>query len=361
MAQKKKSKYSSLKDRGAVAAGSEQLEHKSSGCINSGGKEFWKPTEGKNNNFDIIPYEITVDNHPYYPAGELFQQLAYKVHYGVGSQERMVACPTVIGKKCPICEAAASMRKDRNADEEELKKLKAKDRVIFNIIDLNEVDKGVQLFEFSPHCFANFLYDEIKASEGKGDDTFELIGGCSLMVRFSNKKLGTNKFLEATRIDFEERDKDYDDAIVEEALDLDTAINYLPYEEIEAILLDLELPPPKREAKQAQQSTKSAPSAKDKTEPRRSRREEPEDEPEPEEDDPGPEEDGTPGEKPAPRSRRSTKEEKKEEAPGNKCPNDFQFGEDYDQDNACDACDIWESCKAHLDELEAARKPSRRK
>lgn len=366
--EKKKSKYGSL--RAAVAAGKQQLERPArGGALNISGVEFWRPKKGTAL-FDIIPYEVTIKNHPAgIKVGDLYQQLAYKVHYGVGSDDKTVTCPTSVGKPCPICSRRAELYKDPNASEEEIADLKAKDRVVFNVIDLNDEAKGIQIFDFSPHLFANKMYEEIEAADGEFESVFDLDAGFTIKARFTEKKLGKNVFVEASRVDFEERDP-YDDDIVEDAVDLDTALNILDYKTIEALFLDLdpevkdeteeeeETPPPRTRGARGQRQSEPEPEEEEEAPepPKRSRKKaEPEPDPE-EEDEPAP----------PPRTRRGKTPEPEPEPEEDvdddeQCPHGLKFGLDCEQDDRCDQCDIWEDCKDAFEAAEAKKKGGRKR
>lgn len=362
MAKPKQSKYGSLRDQ--VVVGKEQTEGGGGGegALNIGDKKFWKPKE-KGNIFDIIPYEVTIPDHPKgIPAGNLYQQLKYKIHFNVGPDDKAVVCPGTFGKKCPICEARAVMVKDPNADKEELNELRPRDRIVFNIIDLNDEDAGIQIFDMSPHLFAKKLYEELDAQNGEYDSVFDLDGGFSLKVRFSKKKLGKNEFLEVSRIDFAEREP-YDDSIIDETLDLDKALNVLSYEAIDKLFLGLEDADVKSEVipKKEEPTPRTSRRAPAKEEPADTQEEEQEEEalaascrrhtgrPEPD---------------PVPSTIRSSrkptpKPEEPEEQQDNECPNGLTFALDCEKYTECDTCDIWENCRKALDEKEKAAKPSR--
>ena len=90
----------------------------------------------------------------------------------------------------------------------------------------------------SYHLFGKLLENEINEADDDEVAGFaELKGGKTLKVRFSESSMGTNKFLEATRIDFLDRD-DYKKSILDDVVDLDTVFNILPYEELEAVFLE---------------------------------------------------------------------------------------------------------------------------
>ena len=117
---------------------------------------FFKPEEGKHL-IDIIPYEIKTGNHPKYDKGDLDYLLEYYVHYNVGpGKDRFVCMAKTFGKPCPICEELEILKANK-ADEKTIDALQPKRRVLYNVIDLNEEEKGIQLFETS-----HFLFEKEK-------------------------------------------------------------------------------------------------------------------------------------------------------------------------------------------------------
>ena len=85
----------------------------------------------------------------------------YHIHYGLGVEGERVSeiCPKTFGKqhKCPICEAVWKLYKTNTLEDKALaSKIRSKVRHIFNIIDLNETEKGIQIMETGPK-----IYEEI--------------------------------------------------------------------------------------------------------------------------------------------------------------------------------------------------------
>lgn len=239
MAKKGKTKFKSMADRARERA-SERETTGGSGYLNvPKGTSFFQPKKGKYK-IDIIPYIVSTDNHPEgVEAGDPWYRRILHVHYGIGAEDKAYLCLKTIGKRCPICDQRAKLMKDANADDEILKALKPKERDLFQVIDLDNEDKGIQLWEFSYHLFGKLLEKEIRESdEDEGLAGFaDLEGGKTLHIRFSEKTLGKNKFLEVDRIDFKDRD-DYDEDVLENALDLDEIINVLDYDKLEAIYFE---------------------------------------------------------------------------------------------------------------------------
>jgi len=362
--------------------------------------------------FDVLPYRVTdpnhMDNKKYKEdavEGELWWKKPIRVHRDVGPDGVSVICPTTVGKPCPICEDGARKRK-AGVEWDELKEIFPKNRTLFLI---NPVDFGdcevdyeegeLHLMDQSDYLFLNFLEEELKRDiDNEGFPDHE--DGLSLQVYWRGKKLGKNKYSEASKIDFVERDEQYDDEYVDDLPSLDDMIKILPYKEIEALYLGMEGmddddedhetladddDEPRTHKRKTPRSSRSSSTRKER--PSRKTREEPEPEvekePEPEVEepyeDPGVEKKAsrraarTPAkEKPARRSTRKPKEEEIEEAEvveevveekkkparrssraakpkENKCPFDHQFGEDTDAFDDCDKCKIWEECKDEKD------------
>lgn len=188
---------------------------------------------------DVIPYTVSAKKHPDgVAAGDLWCRRPFLIHYGIGVDNKPQVCPRTIGKPCPICEYYERERKRPGADEDALKEIRAKARELYNVIDLDNEDDGIQVLEMSYHLFGKLLENEINEADDDEVAGFaELKGGKTLKVRFSESSMGTNKFLEATRIDFLDRD-DYKKSILDDVVDLDTVFNILPYEELEAVFLE---------------------------------------------------------------------------------------------------------------------------
>lgn len=242
MAKKSKggSKYDSMKSRVREQAKISST-HGSSTLKLPEGVQMYKPQKGTAK-LDFIPYVVSDENHGDSKAkvGQLWYRKPIKMHFNIGVDQKAVICPRTIGKKCPICTYAAELKK--SGDDDAAKELKPKDRELYNVIDLNNKDAGIQVFEMSKHNFGTFLEEEINAAED--DDPIvsfaDLIEGSTLKVRFSDATMGTNKFLKASRIDCVERKKPYGDEIVDEAVDFDNALVVLDYEKLESMFLEMD-------------------------------------------------------------------------------------------------------------------------
>lgn len=195
-------------------------------------KKFYK--------LDIIPYRVSVDNHPEAEKGELWHQRTIWVHYlenEAGDKVPVLCLRKMQGKKCPACEEERRLSKDEDADEDVLKSLRPRERELYNLIDLSDDDGEVKVWDISYYNFGELLDEEIREGEDSDVASFATLeDGKTIKVRFSIKKMGKTKFPKASKIDFIDREEPYDESILKKAFDLDKILKYLSYEEIEVML-----------------------------------------------------------------------------------------------------------------------------
>jgi len=196
------------------------------------GVDLYKPEKGTDE-FDILPYEVSVDTHPEVKAGELWYERTYLSHRNIGPDEKTVVCPRTIGKRCPICEEHQRLKRDPNADEEVVDALRAKERELFNVV-LKNGDGSVMVLDISTYLFGKMLEEEIRNGDMAVAGFADLQGGKTLKVRWAEKKMGQQKFVEASRIDFIDRD-DFGEDVLEAVVDLDKALKIMSYEEIDKL------------------------------------------------------------------------------------------------------------------------------
>ena len=332
--------------------------------------EFFTPKAGTAE-LDFLPYRVTVDNHSHAKNGELAFSLKFLMHRGIGVDENSnFICPRTVGKPCPICEYVGKLNKDRNANKDLIQELKAKEREVFNVVDLNQENKGVQLFEVSTYNFSEKLYEEIACC---GDDSVmdfaNLTGGKTVTIRFREKKMEAMKFTECSRIDFTDRE-DYDESALELTHNLDTILIIPTYEDLKKSFLEAaegteegteaEGEDPKAQGRKLLRRTagaapkKLAPAAakpKAQAEPEPTPEPEPEPEPQPE---PAPKKKVLAGKKPqadadpSAQTPAAAKPLRKAQTQAQACPGSGDFGTDFETLDTCVSCESWTDCsKAH--------------
>lgn len=397
---KKKSKSFSFKGKTKEDVKHTKSKRQSYGYLKlPGGVKIFKPEEGRAY-LDIIPYIVSSANHPdkindVANQGDPWYKLPFKIHRNIGADGKgSVVCLSSIGKKCPICEYRAKLLKEGTAPQKETDALCPSDRVLYNVIPINhkKFEQQIHIWDMSASLFQKKLDTEIDEND-EFEDFPSVDEGSTLKIRFEEKTFMKSKFYEATRIDFEDREEQYDESIMEEAPDLDKVLNVLSYEQLEKLFLELDDADIDEE-----DEDEPTPSKRKKRKKEPEEIEEDEEEEEFEEDDEADDDDEEEEEEPPkPLKRKSLKhiptkrrkpepeaefeeedseeefddgdeeledsdieeEEKKQikslkkkRSSKNKeenlkkmtCPFKHKFGEECEEHDECDDCDLWEEC-----------------
>jgi hypothetical protein len=123
---------------------------------------------------DIIPYDITSDNHPQgIPKGGTDYVLCIWTHRNVGVDESSWLClKRTFNKACPICEERDILIEGgKDWKDKEVKALKPSERCIYNVFDINDNEyEGIKLLESSVFEFEDEIrkVKEIKEEDGEG-------------------------------------------------------------------------------------------------------------------------------------------------------------------------------------------------
>ena len=83
---KKKSKRQSMRDKVRNRAEERESSTGLPWLTTGDSVEMFQPKKGRNK-FDILPYEVTVDNHPEQESGELWYQRTVWIHFNIGAEE----------------------------------------------------------------------------------------------------------------------------------------------------------------------------------------------------------------------------------------------------------------------------------
>jgi len=191
---------------------------------------------------DIIPFEVTDKTHDAVregrcAVGDLWYKRTIWIHRSVGAEGRGYCCPTTIGNKCPVCEEHKRLQNDKDADESVVKALKRKQRELFFVRDLGTKGDEIQisLLDMSFHTFGRLLAKEINESDDDNVANFANIeDGLTLKVRTSEESIGDSTFIEADRIDFIEREDQYEEEVLDLVCDPSDIIKVPTYKELEA-------------------------------------------------------------------------------------------------------------------------------
>ncbi len=210
------------------------------------GIKMYVPTPGEKEKFDIIPYIISDKNHSDYDheenyptPGDIWYKRPFKIHTDVGGDGQKVVCLTTFGKKCPICEHR-KVRAKKGDDKEDLKPFYSKSRDLYVVIpiDNENYEEEPYVLDMSYYLFQEKLKEETEENEDY--EIFpELEDGLTLEVSWRKKTWNKGKpYAEARRINFIERDKDYDEKILKKVPDLDKCLIEISYEKMSALFYE---------------------------------------------------------------------------------------------------------------------------
>ena len=195
---------------------------------------------------DILPY-VAGKGNPWAEEGMLHWERTFYVHRGVGPNADTFICPRMTFKKpCPICEYRAKLIKEGDRGdptvEDMIRDLAPKQRQIFNVIDVKEADKGVQIWDISYHLFGKLLDAMIRNSdEDEGwDRFFYLDEGYTLKIGFAEKSFGGATFFQAETIALRPRKVQYDEEILDQVYCLDDLLICPDYKELKRLFLQVE-------------------------------------------------------------------------------------------------------------------------
>lgn len=139
-----------------------QVQYDKSANAKNFQSNFWVPKEGKNN-IRVLP--------PWSEEGIWYREVPY--HYGVGGKS--VVCPKrLLSKSCYVCDKVAEFRKSSDKELNDLANdLRPKMRVYYNVIDLDDTAKGVQVFGSGVQVFKDLLYYDLDDEWGNITDVEE--------------------------------------------------------------------------------------------------------------------------------------------------------------------------------------------
>ena len=376
---KSKSKGKKRSFTGSVRKDAERRKGAQYGYLNlPKGLSVFREDPGSRVSLDIMPYEVTIPNHPdrndeYGNAvpGNLWYKRPYWLHRNIGADNKSIVCPSSVGGKCPICEYRAQLLKE-GADwsDDAVKALKPSMRNLYAIIP-----KGSKKYDEVPHVWdiSQFLFQdklEEEFQENEDYDSFpDLEEGYTLQIRFSEESFGSNKFADTSRIDFKNRSKPYDESILEDIPNLDELLEVMSYKAIETlfyggvamededgcIIMDDE-DEDEDDGEETRTKAKTSSRRKAQEEDDDDDDDEDEDDEDTDDDDDDDEEDeeappakSTKSTKSSKKAKPSAKDKKSKKAKSKKkCPHGYKFGEDNDEYEECEDCPLWEDCEAGL-------------
>ena len=246
----------------------------------------WFKMEKGSNAIDIIPYVISSKNHPQLgqkfggfllEIGDTDFKLDIHIHRRIGINNDDILCLLkTYGRPCPICEEKERLlASGLDYKSEEVKATNSSRRSIYNVIDLDDEDKGIQIFEVAHWTFEKEVMDEAEARKDKEDFTTfaDLENGATITFRGGDATYEKNKFIEPKNFGFEARDP-MDESILDEVYPLDAMLIISTYGEVELLFLGMaeevetEETPPKEESPVPARKSRKKAETKEKEEPK---------------------------------------------------------------------------------------------
>ena len=297
-----------------------------------GDVKFFEPKEGKNQ-INIIPFEVRTKNHPLVRTGEMeIGDLDYVmdvyIHRFIGPNGVDVLCPKkTYNKPCPICDYMDELK--TKGKKEEREKLYPQRRFFYNVVDVKNPGKGIQVFEASYKFFEKKLIgaarDEDNMTGGTPVEFAHPDNGKVIQFRGESDKYTSPEgksyeFLTYESFRFLDRDEPVTDDQLESAVSFDELLKVMSAEDIEKVMwgedeettapADDEKPAKDKPGKKAADDDEEPPAKKGKA---------------------AADDDDSP---PPPKSTKADKA----------CPHGHTFGKDNDEFKECDKCTIWSEC-----------------
>jgi hypothetical protein len=216
------------------------------------GAQLWQPKQAKVYRIDVIPFRAGKGN-PDAAPGKIFYYRYYSVHRNIGPNQEAVCCPAKCSNQpCPVCKDLNEQwnewrtMDDGAAKEKEKKRLKGmntKDRQIFNIIDRDDPDAGIQIWDVSYHLFGKALREKLENQDPDEDyDYFHHPKrGYYLRIIAAEKSVeaGGKPFLNFENFEFKARKEPYEMSIIDKAYCLDDMVKVMAYDDLEKLYLQV--------------------------------------------------------------------------------------------------------------------------
>ena len=207
---------------------------------------FFKPEEG-GQKIDILPFPVG-KKHPYVVKGKLekgdpFYSLPRFVHKDIGGSGKSFVCPNRnYGRPCPVCELADEMKRKAKTEDEKNAVPYARLRLFYNIVNYDDPEAGVQIFETNAKDFEEPLKaaqtDADKEADKEGDKPkffADPDDGLTVKIIGAEKTFNGNKYIGITNVSLVPRKSDVSE-FVDQVIRFDTLIEEPTYDELVAIM-----------------------------------------------------------------------------------------------------------------------------
>lgn len=226
-----------------AAAGNRQIGNYSVFDL-PGGVETLKLEIGKVKKISVVPFVAGPKNLTKSARGKLHFDAQYYVHKNVGPNKTNIVCPRQMESgRCAICDAVQEMRENPDADENTIKDLKAKLRTAMIVIDHDDDEPKLRLFDTAYFKSFGQNLDEYLKTIDPDDEEEGYIAyfadpdeGAIIKLRVTEGSYSGRKFPEINTFSFMPRTKPLPSDLVEGAPCLDECLRVPNYAETEIAL-----------------------------------------------------------------------------------------------------------------------------
>lgn len=184
---------------------------------------------------DFLPYLVGKGN-PDCQEGRYHWQRRYEVHR-VGPRGRPLCCPYgCAGLPCFVCEHVNRQLRQKGLTKEQVRTIRedaAKERQLFNVIDVDHRENGIQIFDHSSFLFGNVLQAKLRNLDP--DSPYGMFAshrrGYTLRLSFEPSQF-SDKALLCVDIEFKPRAEQYSDDVRTLTYCLDDMIKIPSYDEM---------------------------------------------------------------------------------------------------------------------------------
>ncbi len=184
--------------------------------------------------FSFIPYTAGKGSKMAAP-GRLVPGLPYWVHNGIGPNEETFLCAAkMFQKPCAVCEQRARLLRDEDDSKEELiRSLSASQRELWNVLDMDDKDKGVQVWDYSDFLFFKYLRQKMDAYK-----KYQMFADPDngLILNINAAKAEKGPWYVCSDIECDPR-KALSDELLDQAVNFEGCLVETPYDELKAVFL----------------------------------------------------------------------------------------------------------------------------
>jgi hypothetical protein len=211
------------------------------------GMELIRLKKDKKHRWDVIGY-VCGDKNPEMKEGKFYHNLSYWVHPRIGPSGKWFPCNAKNGRgRCAACERLSKLRFAGEADEDTREALNPKHRHLFYVVDRDDKDKGVQLFE-TPHYgkgqgFGEMLYALVQDIEDEDDPRRRFHSpseGMTLVFKAKEESFPGGTFAKPLRMDFVPRQSQYKSSLWKDLPSLEDLVATADYKKLKSALEGVE-------------------------------------------------------------------------------------------------------------------------